>query len=236
MIKKITLLTAMLLLPITAFASVTTNNVNIPIQESSDSSRVIYVVPNNVLLEKSGAVGGYYQVNYNGVSGFVNKQYTVEGEKESTTFVQIAAQRKKYFRDNNYKYGYGSICPADYTRSRQVDCSGFVSDVIYHYGKQTDNKKLMSIGRKTSSYFNSIGKSLSKGKENANFTLVSISDIKAGDILCYAGHVEIYAGKKSSSGRFKVYNCGSTKAITSSSLITTASNSKSKITYILRVK
>ena len=63
----------------------------------------------------------------------------------------------------------------------------------------------------------------------------STSQAKAGDILCYDGHVEIYAGKFSGS-RPMVWNCGSTSAIRSKSLITRSSKSKSKLTYILRVK
>lgn len=250
--KGILLLATMMLFPLPAFAdSVTTNTVNVPIQESYNSPRVVSLIPSDITLEKSSEVNGYYEIKYNGISGYINKKYTVEGVEEkvesadvnyttdlnaNSTFAQVASERKRYFRDYKYTYGYNALVPANYKKSRQVDCSGFVSDVIYHYGKLQNNKSLMSIGRKTSTYFNGIGKKLANGGTNKNFALVSFSNLAPGDILCYDGHVEIYAGRVKGTNKLRVWNCGNTKYIRSSSLITPASNTVADITYILRVK
>lgn len=246
---------AMMLFPLPVLAdSVTTNTANVPIQESYNSPRVVSFIPNNISLEKSSEINGYYNIKYNGISGYISKEYTVEGLEEknnsddvsyinyttdldaNSTFAQVASERKRYFRDYKYTYGYNALVPANYKRSRQVDCSGFVSDVIYHYGKLKNNSSLMSIGRKTSVYFNGIGKKLANGGTNKNFALVSFANLAPGDILCYDGHVEIYAGRVKGTNKLRVWNCGDTKYIRSNSLITPASNTVAEITYILRVK
>ena len=85
--------------------------------------------------------------------------------------------------------------------------------------------------------FNNIGKNLSKGETDEHFMLVNPNDAKLGDILCYDGHVEFYAGSLTESGYSYVYNCGSTSAIRSKTLVTKAANRKlSQTTYILRLR
>lgn len=72
----------------------------------------------------------------------------------------------KQFIGNPYVYGGTSL-------TRGTDCSGFVKSVYAHFG--------VTLPR-TSYAMRSVGRS------------VSYSDIRVGDIICYSGHVGIYAG------------------------------------------
>lgn len=72
----------------------------------------------------------------------------------------------KQFIGNPYVYGGTSL-------TRGTDCSGFVMGVYRHFG--------VSLPR-TSYSMRTVGRA------------VSYSDIQPGDIVCYSGHVGIYAG------------------------------------------
>ena len=76
-----------------------------------------------------------------------------------------------------YALGYVGKCPYVWggnSLSTGVDCSGFVVQVYKAFG--------YSLGTRTSYGMRSIGKE------------VSLSNAKAGDIICYSGHVAIYLG------------------------------------------
>ena len=72
----------------------------------------------------------------------------------------------KQFIGNPYVYGGTSL-------TRGADCSGFVMSVYRHYGVSLPHSSysMRSVGRK-----------------------VSLNDIQPGDIVCFPGHVGIYAG------------------------------------------
>ncbi len=70
------------------------------------------------------------------------------------------------FLGNPYVYGGNSL-------TNGIDCSGFVHQVYAHFG--------VSVPRQSGAL-----RSAGRG--------VSVSDIKPGDIVCYSGHVGIYAG------------------------------------------
>ena len=87
-------------------------------------------------------------------------------KEESRQKGQEIVEYAKRFIGNPYVYGGTSL-------TRGTDCSGFVMGVYKHFG--------VSLPR-TSYSMRSVGRA------------VSYSDIQVGDIVCYSGHVGIYAG------------------------------------------
>lgn len=80
---------------------------------------------------------------------------------------QVVNYAKK-FVGNKYKYGGTSL-------TKGADCSGFTMSVYKKFGKKLPHSS--SAQRK-------VGKKVSGGIKKA----------KAGDIICYSGHVAIYMG------------------------------------------
>lgn len=127
-------------------------------------------------------------------------QYQSSGNPNSTvtggTVVQNAVKIHKKIRESG-KYSYNNksnkSVPVD---PPYIDCSSYVSWVMYESGF-----KDFKGGQKPSSTFNS---------NPWGWEVISKDKAKAGDILIYSGHVEIYAGKEN-----YVYNTGSNKAINS---------------------
>ena len=95
------------------------------------------------------------------------EQARIEAEKEASRQKgQDIVEYAKQFIGNPYVYGGTSL-------TRGTDCSGFVMGVYRHFG--------VSLPR-TSYSMRRVG------------TAVSYSDMQPGDIVCYSGHVGIYAG------------------------------------------
>ena len=94
-----------------------------------------------------------------------SKKTTTSSKKSSkVTGEDIIAYAKKYL---GYKYVYGTAGP------KTFDCSGFTSYVYKHFG--------YSLNR-------------TSGGQRSNGKKVNKSDLKAGDILCFSGHVGLYIG------------------------------------------
>lgn len=95
------------------------------------------------------------------------EQARIAAEKEASRQkgLDIVAYAKRFI-GNPYVYGGTSL-------TRGTDCSGFVMGVYQHFG--------VSLPR-TSYSMRRVGRA------------VSYSDIQPGDIVCYSGHVGIYAG------------------------------------------
>lgn len=95
------------------------------------------------------------------------EQARIAAEKEASRQKgQDIVEYAKQFIGNPYVYGGTSL-------TRGTDCSGFVMGVYRHFG--------VSLPR-TSYSMRRVG------------TAVSYSDMQPGDIVCYSGHVGIYAG------------------------------------------
>lgn len=143
-----------------------------------------------------------------------NLSTTAKNISANSSFLEVAKYCHDYLADNQYFYSSeankaanryvddgksaGRNIPVDTKESiRYIDCSAYVSWVLYEYG-YTEIKGW----QKTSSWF--FGECTS---HYPSWKKVSLSQAQAGDILAKEGHVEIYVGNG------KVYNCGATSAI-----------------------
>lgn len=100
----------------------------------------------------------------------------------------------EYIRANGFTYGAPGRSIPDIKNGKKIDCSSYVSWVLYESG-YTEFKG----HQHTSSDF---------CNNTMNWQVIDREeDLQPGDILAYEGHVEIYAGNG------KIYNAGSTKAI-----------------------
>ena len=86
----------------------------------------------------------------------------------ATSKGQQVVNYAKKFVGNKYKYGGTSL-------TKGADCSGFTMSVYKKFGKKLPHS---SSGQRK------VGKKVSGGIKKA----------KAGDIICYSGHVAIYMG------------------------------------------
>lgn len=127
------------------------------------------------------------------------------GTSETRTFLEVAKERHDYIRNNKYTYVNGTTIPADASRNKGIDCSAYVSDVIYWYGYYNGYQKYVDTFKgwqHVSSWF------MSKSNvESMGWKQLDISQVQAGDLIVKPGHIEIYAGDG------KCYNAGSTAAI-----------------------
>lgn len=110
------------------------------------------------------------------------------------TIIEEAKAAHEYVEIYGYHYGQAGLSiPNGILGGKTIDCSSYVSWVLYRAGVPG-----FEGYQKTSSVFNS---------NPWGWQTVSIENARAGDILVYAGHVEIYAGE-TKNGRAVVYNCG----------------------------
>lgn len=105
-------------------------------------------------------------------TGFVKSEYlTKEAKKPKVKPVskgQKVIDYAKKFVGNPYRWGGESL-------TKGADCSGFVKSVYRHFGKKLPHSSYSQrkVGKKVS----------------------SLKKAKAGDIICYSGHVALYMGK-----------------------------------------
>lgn len=133
---------------------------------------------------------------------------------------QEAAKAHEYIVKNGYQYAQRGISiPNGVINGRTIDCSSFVSWVLYRCGYTQ-----FEGHQKTSSTFYS--------NPWGWQTISSINQAQAGDILVYSGHVEIYAGTLSGN-KARVYNCGGDYSVKNHAP-TTSGHSIDKIRKILR--
>ncbi|MCI8361742.1 MAG: cell wall hydrolase [Clostridia bacterium] len=150
---------------------------------------------------------------------------TVLGELEaSANMVQAAEAVHKYVRENGYRYAQRRGITLPNYKTKTIDCSSYVTWVILNSGYRSSNYR-EGMGQWSSSTFrrNPEGWQEIKGIENA----------RAGDILCYNGHVEIYAGSMNGNKPI-VYNCGGNSSIAAKET-SRSGHTINKLVKILRV-
>ncbi len=131
----------------------------------------------------------------------------------SGSFLQTARACHDYIRTAGFHYSKGVAIPLDGNSSKRVDCSSFVSWVIYKY----TNGRFSEA--KDSNWFLGVAKALANGETpqmpelTSNWQVITdMSQLQPGDIMCYSGHVMIYAGV-SIDGKPMAYNAGDNKFI-----------------------
>ena len=111
--------------------------------------------------------------------------------------VEKAVECHRYLRTNGYYYAQAGVNIPITGSGRTIDCSSFVSWVLYEAGFEE-----MEGYQQTSYTFLA---------NKWGWQELSVSDAQPGDLLVYSAHVEIVAGD--AGDRFLVYNCGSNNSI-----------------------
>ena len=152
-------------------------------KEASKDAEVLELVAEGDKLKASGkAKDGWVKVRVNGENGYVSADYVElsstfqkavskeeeqkKAEKKQQSRGSAVVSYASQFVGNPYVWGGTSL-------TNGADCSGFVMSVYAHFGVSLPH---------SSSALRGVGKSVSR------------SEIKPGDIVCYSGHVGIYAG------------------------------------------
>ena len=144
-------------------------------------------------------------------------------QTDTGSIVQKAVECHKYLRINGFTYAQAGISIPITGKGKTVDCSSFVSWVLYEAG-----------------YKDFAGPQENSRTFNANrwgWQQVSVSEAQPGDILVYSGHVEIMAAD--AGDRFRVYNCGGNASINASGTAelpesSSSAHTKAQILKILR--
>ena len=155
--------------------------------EASTDSEALDSIPQGTVLAIQGLQNGWYQVTYNGTTGYVDAGYAERGTSATEAASEQAAEAMasggeassqgsgnggsilsyaSQFVGNPYVWGGTSLTGG-------ADCSGFVKSVLAHFGISVPH---------SSGAIRGCGQS------------VSVSDMRPGDVVCYSGHVGIYAG------------------------------------------
>ncbi len=158
---------------------------------------------------------------------YTNPKYLAEtglGSPEaSDNMVGAAIEVHKFVRENGYSYKQLGVNVPNY-KTKTIDCSSYVSWAILNAGYRSNKFKEGMYQWTSITFYNN-----SEGWE----VIKDISNARAGDIICYTGHVEIYAG--STKGKKPVvYNCGGNASIAAKES-STSSHTTSQIKKILRV-
>lgn len=205
-------------------------------------------------------------VKYNNTYGYICSQYLGNSKtniiinsnglpaftRNTNLLLSIIQNCKSYYAKNNFYYstanGVRSI-PADkstnYSGKYYVDCSSFVTWVLYEYASANNNtamKNYFSYQRNSATFANigaNGGNDYLQVVSKKGNSSVDLKLAKPGDILVSNGHVEFFNSYISYSPTYsiiKVYNCGSNTSIKNPGLTNSATLSPKEITYILRIK
>lgn len=149
---------------------------------------------------------------------------TVLGELEgSASMVQAAEAVHKYVRENGYRYAQAGVTLPNY-KTKTIDCSSYVTWVILNSGYRSSRFK-EGMSQWSSSTF--------KRNPEGWQEIKGIGNARAGDILCYNGHVEIYAGSMNGNKPI-VYNCGGNSSIAAKET-STSGHTTNRLVKILRL-
>ncbi len=142
-------------------------------KSASSSSKKVATLKKNAQVTITATTGSWYKIKTGSVTGYVNKSYISTSSKVTssnvsakTTGQQIVNYALK-FVGRPYVYGGTSLTSG-------ADCSGFTMSVFKNFGYNLP---------RTSAAQRSSGKAVA-----------SLAQAKAGDLICYSGHIAIYMG------------------------------------------
>jgi hypothetical protein len=227
--------------------------VNYPIKTTIPQNSKVYVYQIRT--------DGWAYTKYNGSYGYLFSQYLSDKQlatglpvfqRNYTSLLEIIKACKAYYAKNNFVYNLADgarTIPADLSKLYNnqyycVDCSSFVTWVLYEYALAHQNSSMKSYFsyQRSSNTFASIGANggnaylevvSQKGK-----AMVDLSLTKPGDIIVSPGHVEFFDSytQNGTEVSLRVYNCGSNASVRTTGVSTSATRSLQEITYILRVR
>lgn len=140
---------------------------------SEPEGEVLEVLEADTTLTPLDAEGEWYQVSYDGQEGYISSDYVEPADADSfsvenpamTGGASVLAYAQQ-FLGNRYVWGGTSL-------TNGCDCSGYVMQIYAQFGVSLPH---------SSAAIRNYG------------TKVSYSDMEVGDVVCYSGHVGIYAG------------------------------------------
>lgn len=243
----------------------TSDNVNFRSGPSTSHSSFGVLAKGTQVYVMQNRSDGWSYVKYNGRYGYIYTTYlqiakpTVSSltntntsntlpkfNRNSADLLTIIKNCKNYYANNNFTYSLANgarTIPADnsklYSGKYCVDCSSFVTWVLYEYASATGNTSMKNYFsyQRNSATFASIG--ASGGNNYLKVVAGGLANAKAGDILVTSGHVEFFSSYvKNANGTIsmKVYNCGSDGSIKVTGVSNSATKYESEIKYILRIK
>ena len=154
--------------------------------EMSTESGVVTMVDTGSKLSVLGEADGWVAVSTAAGNGYVSAEYVqvttqykqaISRAEEEEAARQAEEEKKKQAGSNVISYGSQFVGNpyvwGGSSLTNGADCSGFVMSVYAHFGISLPHSSAALRG---------VGRS------------VDISDIQPGDIVCYEGHVGLYAG------------------------------------------
>ena len=151
---------------------VTTSKLKLRSEPGKDGE-VLEVLDKGILLTPLDAEEEWYQISYDGQEGYISSEYVEPSEADSFTVENPAMTDgeavlayAQQFLGNRYVWGGTSL-------TNGCDCSGYVMQIYAQFG--------VSLPHSSAAIRN-------------HGTKVSYSEIEVGDVVCYSGHVGIYAG------------------------------------------
>lgn len=152
---------------------------------------------------------------------------------ENDPFLGVVLECHDYIRTNGFYYSKWVEIPLDREGNKRVDCSSFVSWCLYEYtgGAFAETKG--------SYWFMDVAIALANGwptdlpEITSEWKAITNHNLEPGDIMCYDGHVHVYAGTDGD-GRRYVYNAGGDESIQDDVTIISESYFK-KSKYAIRI-
>ncbi|MDD7209049.1 MAG: C40 family peptidase [Lachnospiraceae bacterium] len=135
-------------------------------KSATSSSKKVGSYKRGTLITCYGNKGSWTKVKYKGKTRYVYSKYLSSSKPSATTGSTVVAYAKN-FVGNPYRYGGTSLTGG-------TDCSGFTQSVYKHFGYNLPRT--------------------SKAQRKAGVKVSGLRNAKAGDLVCYYGHVALYMG------------------------------------------